>query len=62
MTERKSQKQEVRRETKHENTDIQKHQAGGPGKSARKGHVDPVHSGNKDEQNQSGPGAPHRKQ
>lgn len=32
-----------------------KHAAGGPGKSARKGHVEPERSGNKTTQRQSGP-------
>ena len=32
-----------------------RHAAGGPGKSARKGHVEPEKSGNKESQRQPGP-------
>ncbi len=35
-------------------TEHERHQAGGPGKAARKGHVDPERSGNKPSQNQAG--------
>lgn len=59
MTERKSQKKEVERDHKHADTEGQKHQAGGPGKSARKGHIDSTDTGNAPSQQQSGPGAPH---
>ena len=35
--------------------EIDKHAAGGPGKSARKGHIEPEKSGNKPGQRQAGP-------
>lgn len=54
MTERYSKKDVIHREKAHEPTDRKRHRAGGPGKSARKGHVDPDHSGNKPGQRQSG--------
>jgi hypothetical protein len=31
----------------------EKHRAGGPGKAAKEGHIDPGHSGNKPGQNQA---------
>jgi hypothetical protein len=35
-------------------TEVDKHAAGGPGKSARKGHAEPEKSGNKPTQRQAG--------
>ncbi|WP_162913226.1 hypothetical protein [Rhodospirillaceae bacterium SYSU D60014] len=47
------------RQKEHFPTEETKHRFGGPGKSAREGHLDPDDQGNKPGQNQAGPGHEH---